>query len=180
MGPHMRTRGAAALLVALAACGGEPDIQPVDAPAVAAEPVPAVGSDSAFAELQERGAAPAAMGVDQYASTHRFDVLPDGGRIELQYDSDAPTEIARIREHLREIATAFAAGDFTTPAFVHMQEVPGTDVLAAKRGVITWEYRELPRGGEVRVTTADAEALAALRRFMEFQRADHRAGGHGH
>lgn len=174
-----RVTGVLAVAGALA-CGGEPEVQPVDGPAMAAESTPAAGSDSAFAALQERGANPLAMGVDQDASTHRFDVLPDGGRIELQYNTAEAAEIGRIREHLQEIARAFAAGDFTTPAFVHMQEVPGTDVLAAKRDVVAWEYAELPRGGEVRITTTDAEALAAIRQFIEFQRSDHRAGGHGH
>ena len=34
-----------------------------------------------------RNAAPA-MGVIQYTSTHKFDALPDGGRIELQNDKN--------------------------------------------------------------------------------------------
>lgn len=37
------------------------------------------GHDSAYADLQDRGAATEGMGVDQYASAHRFDDLPDGG-----------------------------------------------------------------------------------------------------
>jgi hypothetical protein len=132
--------------------------------------------DSGFAALQERGEA--AMGVDQYESTHQFDVLDDGGRIELQYDSADPAEIEKIRQHLQEIAAAFDAGDFETPGFVHAGEVPGVDVMKAKRDVIVYEYHALPRGGEVRITTADAEAREAIRRFMHFQRGDHHDGGH--
>jgi hypothetical protein len=136
------------------------------------------GSDSAFAALQKRGMQ--AMGVDQYTSTHRFDALPDGGRIELQRDVDDTAGVAQIRRHLQEIAKAFASGDFSTPAFVHMQDVPGTKVMAAKRGVISYTYRELPRGGEVRIVTTDPQALEAVREFMAFQRHDHRAGGMDH
>jgi hypothetical protein len=168
------------VMTLLAACGGEAEVQRVDAPLAGAEASPHAGSDSAFEALQERGAGPLGMGVDQYASTHQFDILPDGGRIELQHDTDDAAAIARIREHLQEITRAFAAGDFSTPAFVHMQQVPGTDVMAAKRDVIEYDYRQLPRGGEVTITSTDAEALDAIRRFMEFQRADHRASGHGH
>jgi hypothetical protein len=120
------------------------------------------------------------MGVDQYASSHQFDILPDGGRIELQYDSDDAVEIEKIRSHLQEIAAAFGEGDFQTPAFVHDGEVPGTAALAARREHITYEYRPLPRGGEVRITTVDPAALEAIRHFMQFQRGDHRDGGHGH
>lgn len=131
--------------------------------------------DTAFAALQERGEA--AMGVDQYTSTHFFDALPDGGRIELQRDVDDAEGVAQIRRHLREIAAAFEKGDFDTPAFVHMQTVPGTAVMAAKRDVITYTFSELPRGGELRIVTRDAEAISAIHEFMAFQRSDHRASG---
>ena len=137
----------------------------------------AAGGDSAFMALQERGRA--AMGVDQHTSTHRFDSLADGGRIELQRDADDPGGVETIRAHLRAIATAFAAGDFTTPAFVHLREVPGAAVMAAKRGAIAYAYHDLPRGGEVRIRTADPEALRAVHEFLAFQRHDHRAGGEG-
>ena len=136
-------------------------------------------TDSAFAAVQARGADPRAMGVDQYTSPHRFDALPDGGRIELQRETDDSAGVAQIRRHMREIATAFAAGDFDTPAFVHAQRVPGTDVMAARTGTITYEARDLPRGAEVRITTRDPEALRAVHAFIAFQRGDHRAGGAG-
>jgi hypothetical protein len=135
-------------------------------------------ADSAFAGVQARGRI--VMGVDQYTSTHCFDALPDGGRIELQRDADDPDGVATIRRHLREIAGAFARGDFGAPAAVHVREVPGAAVMAAKRGVITYTYRDLPRGGEVRIRTADPEALRAVHEFLAFQRSDHRAGGRAH
>jgi hypothetical protein len=137
-----------------------------------------VSADSAFAELQERGRA--AMGVDQYTSTHRFDALSDGGRIELQRDVDDPDGIATIRKHLQEIVTAFRQGDFGIPGLVHAQQVPGTAVMARKKDMITYTYSELPRGGQIRLTTSDHEALHAIHDFIAFQRSDHRAGGHEH
>lgn len=132
-------------------------------------------ADSGFAALQARGQVH--MGVDQYTSTHRFDALPDGGRIELQRDTDDPRDVATIRAHLRGIADAFARGDFGTPAAVHARQVPGTAVMAARRAAIRYEYRDLPRGGEVRITTNDPRALEAIHAFVAFQRGDHRAGG---
>jgi hypothetical protein len=136
-------------------------------------------ADSAFAAVQARGADPRAMGVDQFTSPHRFDALPDGGRIELQRATDDSAGVAQIRRHMREIAQAFTAGDFRTPAFVHDQQVPGTDVMAAKKGAIRYETRDLPRGAEVRITTRDPQALRAVHAFIAFQRGDHRAGGAG-
>jgi hypothetical protein len=132
----------------------------------------AAGNDTAFAALQERGLK--AMGVDQYTSTHRFDALDDGGRIELQRDVDDAAGVTQIREHLQAIAAAFKSGDFSTPAFVHMQQVPGADVMAARRNVITYTFSELPRGGELRITTRDPAALEAIHAFLSFQRSDHR------
>jgi len=132
-------------------------------------------ADTSFAGVQSRGKS--AMGVDQYTSTHRFDALSDGGRIELQRDAHDSAGVAQIRRHLRAIARAFESGDFSTPAFVHMREVPGTAVMAAKRAAIAYQFRELPRGGEVRIVTADPDALRAIHEFIAFQRRDHHAGG---
>jgi hypothetical protein len=132
--------------------------------------------DTSFDAMQTRGRM--AMGVDQYTSVHRFDDLATGGRIELQRDSDDPAGVRAIRLHLRAIARAFGTGDFSIPAFVHMTGVPGTDVMARKRGVIRYAMRELPRGGVVTITTTDAEALQAVHRFLAFQRGEHHAPGH--
>ncbi|HEU4699368.1 MAG TPA: hypothetical protein VFS40_09315 [Gemmatimonadales bacterium] len=133
-------------------------------------------ADSGFAALQARGQT--AMGVDQYTSTHRFDDLPDGGRIELQRDPADTAGVRTIRAHLQTIARAFAAGDFTTPEFVHARAVPpGTDVMAARRDRIRYAFAPLPGGGAVRITTRDPEALRAVHAFLAFQRGDHRAGG---
>jgi hypothetical protein len=139
---------------------------------------PEVAQDAEFAALQARGEV--GMGVDQYRSTHVFDALPDGGRIEFQHDGDDAEAVARIRRHLQEIQVAFEAGDFSTPAFVHDRQVPGTDVMAARKEHIEYRYRDLPRGGELRLITSDPEALLAIRDFMAFQRDDHRASGMEH
>jgi hypothetical protein len=134
--------------------------------------------DSSFTAMQMRGAK--AMGVDQYTSTHKFDTLPDGGRIELQRDVDDSIGVAQIRAHLQAIGAAFKSGDFSTPAFVHMRQVPGTEVMAEKRETISYTYRELPRGGELRIVTKDPDALKAIGEFLKFQREDHHAGGVEH
>jgi hypothetical protein len=130
--------------------------------------------DSAFKALQNRGAR--VMGVDQYTSTHRFETLADGGRIELQRDGDDSVGVGTIREHLQTIARQFAAGDFSASATVHAREVPGTAVMRARRNSIRYAFRPLPRGGELRITTRDATALRAVHEFLAFQRADHRTG----
>jgi hypothetical protein len=115
------------------------------------------------------------MGVDQYTSAHRFEPLPDGGRIELQRDSADRAGVETIRAHMRDIADRFSRGDFTIPGFVHAREVPGTRVMAERKGQITYEMRELPGGGEVRIRATDRAAVEAVHEFLAFQRSDHRA-----
>jgi len=116
------------------------------------------------------------MGVDQYTSTHRFEDLPDGGRIELQRNRPDSAGVVAIREHLRAIAEAFAKGDFAAPALVHAGTVPGAHAMAEKHRAIRYQYRPLPLGGEVRISTGDAEALQAIHTFLDFQRREHWAG----
>lgn len=118
------------------------------------------------------------MGVDQYTSTHHFESLPDGGRIELQRDVTDTADVGQIRRHLQEITQAFEHGDFRIPGLVHDQAVPGTAVMGARRDRIRFEFRELPRGGEVRLTSSDPEALAAIHEFLAFQRQEHRTDHH--
>lgn len=136
--------------------------------------------DTAFAATQTRGQA--VMGVDQYTSAHVFEDLPDGGRIVLDRDDPADSVgIATIRAHMRDIAAAFRAGDFTKPFQVHAQDVPGTAIMAARRDKIRYTASDRPRGGEVRIQTADSAVVRAIHDFLAFQRGAHRAAGHeGH
>jgi hypothetical protein len=131
--------------------------------------------DSGFAALQSRGKI--VMGVDQYTSAHRFDDLPDGGRIELQRDSSDTAGVRTIREHLSGIARQFAAGDFQNPAFVHGGAVPGSAIMRAKRSAIRYRFHRLPGGGEVRITSHDGQAVAAIHQFLGYQRREHHATG---
>lgn len=138
---------------------------------------PVAAADSSFAALQKRGGM--AMGVDQYASEHEFDITSDGGRIELQSKTEDSLAVSQIRAHMRLIQHAFAAGDFTTPAFVHGHDMPGTRVLTEKRDLISYTYDDLPRGGEVRIATSDSAARKAIREFLTAQRSEHHAAPGG-
>ncbi len=137
---------------------------------------PGSDADRAFADVRRRGHT--AMGVDQYTSTHRFQPLPDGGRIELQRDATDSAGRLRILEHMGEIAAAFGTGDFTVPGFVHAREVPGAGVMAARRAEIRYVVESLPRGAALRLTTGDRSAIEAIHEFLAFQGQDHRAATH--
>jgi len=156
------------LLIALAACGG-PTPRDAGTPRTERD-----SGDSAFMLVQARGHT--AMGVDQYTSTHRFEPLPDGGRISLQRDPGDSAGVAKIRRHMRRIADAFGRGDFNLPGFVHGREVPGTAVMTAGRARIDYLVDTLPGGGQLRLITGDQSVLVAIHEFLNFQRHDHRAG----
>ena len=152
-------RPLASLVVLLAACGK--------------------AKDADYAAMQERGQM--VMGVDQYTSAHVFEDLPDGGRIVLDRDSTGDSSgVATIRQHMRDIATAFRAGDFNKPFQVHAQVVPGTAVMSAERAAIDYQVIDRPRGGEVRLHTTSPTAVAAIHEFLAFQRTGHRAAAHEH
>jgi len=46
------------------------------------------------------------------------------------------------------------------------------------KGEISYTARDLPRGGEVVISTKNPEAVSAIHEFLAFQRMDHRAGMH--
>ena len=133
--------------------------------------------DTGFAGVQARGQA--VMGVDQYTSQHVFEDLPDGGRVVLERnDAGDSVGIATIRAHMRDIARRFASGDFALPGVVHDRQVPGTDVMAARREGISYTEVDRPRGAELRIVSKDSDAIAAIHQFLAFQRMDHHAAGH--
>ena len=134
-------------------------------------------SDSTFAALQQRGET--AMGVNQYTSQHVFEPLPNGGRIVLQREKTDSIGEGVIRQHMRDVAKAFAAGDFSLPGFVHAtQAVPGTQAMRTLRNEISYIAQDLPRGGEVIIASNNPKAVAAIHDFLAFQRLDHRAARH--
>jgi hypothetical protein len=128
---------------------------------------------AAHADMQKRGAE--VMGVDQESSVHLFETLPNGGIIELQRAGADSTGARIIRQHLRSIALAFRAGDFGSPSYIHMTSVPGARVMTDRREYIRYDYRELPRGGALRITTTDFVARKAIWEFIAYQRNEHMA-----
>jgi hypothetical protein len=118
----------------------------------------------------------AATGVSHEASVHHFLLAADGGTIRLEATSDAPADREQIRMHLRHVARSFADGNFELPMLIHDQVPPGTAVMKKKKAAIQYAFAETEKGGEVRITTADAAALAAVHSFLRFQIDDHGTG----
>jgi len=128
------------------------------------------------AELKKRGAL--AMGFDQDKTTHHFRATPTGGSIEVGV-KDAADAVSRdqIRTHLKEIADAFAKGNFAKPFQTHAEVPPGVPAMQQLKAVIRYKYEETPDGGAVRITTADPDALKAVHEFLAYQGREHHGGG---
>jgi len=128
-----------------------------------------------MADVGKHGAE--AMGFDQDKTTHHFRLYKDGGAVEVQANDPADTaSIGQIRDHLKEQARKFAAGDFSAPRQTHGQVPPGVETMTRSRSKIQYEFQSTESGGRLRITTTDTQALAAVHDFLRFQIKDHATG----
>lgn len=128
-----------------------------------------------IAEMNMRGERE--MGFSQEQTTHHFRLTKDGGTIEVEVNDTNDTGMRdRIRQHLEHISRAFSDGDFTTPFAVHDRVPPGVPVMKRLKAAIQYIFEETERGGRVRISTSDSEALAAIQEFLRFQITEHRTG----
>ncbi|HYU78639.1 MAG TPA: hypothetical protein VEK56_06620 [Vicinamibacterales bacterium] len=126
-------------------------------------------------DLKKRGAA--AMGFDQDKVTHHFRVTTQGGVIQVDVrDPSDHTNREAIRLHLRQIAAAFAEGNFETPFATHAEVPPGVAALQRLTTMVTYSFEETTTGGRVRIVTTNREALAAIHVFLRYQIQEHRTG----
>jgi hypothetical protein len=128
-------------------------------------------------EVASKGAT--VMPFDLARTTHFFDDTPAGG-IETITANDAKDarQIALIRSHLTQEAQRFGHGDFSDPATIHGQEMPGLDALTRAGGKLQVKYRQLPAGASLSYASADAAVIAAVHAWFAAQRSDHAAHAH--
>ena len=118
-----------------------------------------------------------AMGFSHTRTTHHFKLMADGGAVEVSANDLKDDESRdQIRHHLEHISKLFAEGDFSGPMFTHDKVPPGVPVMARLKSEITYKYESTDRGGRVRITTENAEALSAIHDFLRFQIQDHQTG----
>jgi hypothetical protein len=133
------------------------------------------GHGSHLAEVNARGER--AMGFSQTETAHHFRLTPDGGLIEVETKDPADAaNRARVRQHLARVSEMFAAGDFDTPLLVHARTPPGVERMSRLRAEILYTFEETERGGRVRISTRNPDALAAVHEFLRFQIEDHQTG----
>lgn len=119
----------------------------------------------------------AVTGVHHEHAVHHFLLTPTGGTIRLEAAGAGPDEARdRIREHLQVITKSFAEGDFAIPMLIHDEVPPGVEDMKKMKAAIRYEFAPTGKGGEVRISTKDPAALAAVHAFLRFQIADHGTG----
>jgi hypothetical protein len=117
------------------------------------------------------------MGFSHDKATHHFFLYADGGTIEVKTNDAADTATRdQIRMHFTHIAKMFADGNFSIPMLIHHENPPGADVMKQMRDHITYKFEETPHGGRIRITSADAKAVAGIHKFLMFQIKDHETG----
>jgi len=127
------------------------------------------------AALKTRGAA--AMGFDQDMAVHHFMLTKSGGAIQVEAAAARDeTTRAAVREHLRAIASAFAAGDFAAPRATHDETPPGVATLERLRETIAYRFVETAQGGRVEIVSSDRDAVAAIHDFLRYQITEHHTG----
>jgi hypothetical protein len=124
------------------------------------------------AEVAEHGAH--VMPFDVNTTTHRF--RPTGDGLVETVVADDPTDTAQvelIRQHLAHEAGSFAHGDYSDPAAIHGDTMPGLTELEAGADRIDVTYSDETAGGRITYSTADPALVAALRTWGQAQTTDH-------
>jgi hypothetical protein len=114
------------------------------------------------------------MPFDLEQTMHVFQKLEDGGLQKVVVkDPSNKKQIALIQAHLREESERFRKGDFSDPAKIHGENMPGLAELKAGAGKIDVVYTPLPDGAQIRYTTKDSTLLMAIHHWFDAQLSDH-------
>ncbi|MDO9049839.1 MAG: aspartate carbamoyltransferase [Methylobacter sp.] len=108
-------------------------------------------------------------------TTHVFSKTANGGVQQVIVKDPANTEqIKLIREHLTKISDEFKQGNFSNPAKIHGDTMPGLDELRkAKPNQIDIVYKELPDGAEINYSTDSPALINAIHQWFDAQLSDH-------
>jgi hypothetical protein len=124
-------------------------------------------------DIAKRGAE--VMPFAHMATMHVFTKTADGGTMRIvAKDAADAQQISMVRAHLQYMRGRFEQGDYSGPAHIHGNAMPGlADLKAAKLGEVAVSYREMEGGAELQFRTADAKLLSALHEWFDAQLSDH-------
>ena len=123
-------------------------------------------------DVARRGAK--VMPFDLEKTTHVFEKLDDGGLQKVVVkDPSNKKQIALIQSHLKEESEKFRKGDFSDPAKIHGENMPGLAELKSGAKKIDVRYTALPDGAQIRYTAMDPKLVTALHKWFSAQVSDH-------
>jgi hypothetical protein len=163
----------------LLACAGVSHAQVMDHAAHMAE----MAKAQRQAEVAKRGKD--VMPFRLPATTHIFIKTAEGGvqQVVAKLATDAQ-QVRLVRQHLQEIRGQFLQGDFSGPAHIHGNDMPGlAELRTAKAGQIAIAYKEIEGGAQLTYSTSEAALAAALHAWFDAQLSDHgkdAMAGHDH
>jgi len=138
------------------------------------EPATPVASADRQAQVAERGQS--VMPFDLDATTHHFTKTGSGGvQTVVADDPEDTSQVVLVRQHLQQEADRFRRGDFTDPASIHGDQMPGLAVLRDSPGKVTVEYAATGTGARITYDSGDTAVVAALHSWFDAQVGDHGA-----
>ena len=103
-----------------------------------------------------------------------FQKLDDGGLQKVvAKDPSNKKQIALIQSHLKEESEKFRKGDFSDPAKIHGEDMPGLAQLKAGAPKINVRYSALPDGAQIRYQAKDPKLVTAIHQWFSAQLSDH-------
>jgi hypothetical protein len=130
-------------------------------------------SEKRLDEVVQRGSH--VMPFDLEQTTHIFSKTEKGGLQQVIVKDGTNTEqIKLIREHLAKISKEFIQGDFSNPAKIHGENMPGlAELRMTKPGQVKIAYKELPNGAEINYASDDPKLIEAIHHWFDAQLSDH-------
>jgi hypothetical protein len=114
------------------------------------------------------------MPFDLEQTTHVFQKLEDGGLQKvIVKDPSNKKQIVLIQSHLKEESEKFRKGDFSDPAKIHDEEMPGLAELKSGAKKVDVRYTDLPDGAQIRYQAKDPKLVTAIHQWFSAQLSDH-------
>jgi len=113
----------------------------------------------------------------ELAKTSHIFRMTDSGGVERVIVKDAgdKEQVELIQKHLQHEAEAFQRGDYSDPASLHGEDMPGLMELQNEAEQISVRFSALPNGAEITFETADLHLLTAIHRWFGAQLSEHGA-----
>jgi hypothetical protein len=124
-------------------------------------------------EVTQRGVH--VMPFDLKQTQHIFNKTETGGLQQVFVRTPPnPEQVALIRQHLSRISQEFTHGDFSNPAKIHGEDMPGlAELRKAEPGQLHVDYKELEKGAEITYSSQEPGLTDAIHRWFDAQLADH-------